>query len=216
VGEHSLIDTNNMHTYSVRVCAPGASFLCIDRATFWHFADLGRVGAAEIPAQIAAALRVACCQRILEMPPPDRSDSEIRLLVAFLHGLQVHSDTCNFIAAAADQVCKRDCLQAFADLTEPMMRKVCKGMTIEQFTANQVICEEDEPGDSMYIVLSGQCVVRAQAPPVKAVAAMDFAPQEGLVAPAASISKSTRRVKVAAAEQVPQLATKNALQCLRW
>lgn len=89
VGEHSLISVDSVHTYTAMAGESGAEFLCIDRATFWHFADQGRAGASEIPAQVAAALRVACCQRILEMAPSDRSESEIHLLMEFLRGLQV-------------------------------------------------------------------------------------------------------------------------------
>jgi hypothetical protein len=89
VGEHSLISASSAHSYSARAGETGAEFLCIDRATFWHFTELGRAGAAEIPAQVAAALRVACCQRVLEMMPSDRLESDVPLLVEFLRGLKV-------------------------------------------------------------------------------------------------------------------------------
>lgn len=89
MGEHTLISGDSIHTYTARAGESGAEFLCVDRATFWHFADLGRTGMSEIPGQVAAALRVACCQRILEAAPSDRSESDIRLLMNFLSGLQV-------------------------------------------------------------------------------------------------------------------------------
>lgn len=104
-------------------------------------------------------------------------------------------------------------VQAFQDLSDPMMLKVCKGITIESYLANQVVCEEDEPGDSMFIVLSGQCTVRALPPPDKSADSM----AHGFAIPPAGVPprggpgtvKSVRRVKVATTDKVcPRL-----LQC---
>ena len=91
-------------------------------------------------------------------------------------------------------------MQAFQDLADPMMKKVCKGITIEKYPANHVVCEEDEPGDSMFIVLSGQCIVRALPPPDKTA---DSVSHTVAIPPAAAAPgppgtvKSVRRVKVA-------------------
>lgn len=96
-------------------------------------------------------------------------------------------------------------VQAFQDLSDPMMKKICKGITIEKYPANQVVCEEDEPGDSMFIVLSGQCIVRAQPPPDKSV---DFVSHDVEIPPAAAppgppgTVKSVRRVKVSTTDKV--------------
>jgi hypothetical protein len=87
-----------------------------------------------------------------------------------------------------------------------MMRKICKGITIEKYPTNHVVCEEDEPGDCMFIVLSGKCVVRAQPPPDKSADAASHIvaiPPSGTVPPApAGTLKSIRRVKVATTEKV--------------
>lgn len=102
LGEHSLISADSVHAYTAKAGETGADLLCIDRATFWHFADLGRTGVSEIPAQVASALRVACCQSILEMAPPDRSESDVQLLVEFLRGLQVCFQILECDAEASD------------------------------------------------------------------------------------------------------------------
>ena len=101
-------------------------------------------------------------------------------------------------------------LQAFQDLSDPMMKKVCKGITIEKYPANHVVCEEDEPGDSMFIVLSGQCIIRAQPPPNKSIDSVSHA---AAIPPAAVASgppgtvKSVRRVKVVTTEKVRMRAS---------
>ena len=85
------------------------------------------------------------------------------------------------------------------------MKKICKGITIEQYPTNHLVCEEDEPGDSMFIVLSGQCNVRALPPPEKSV---DLVPPDMAIPPqcpppgAPGTVKSVRRVKVAATDKV--------------
>eukprot|EP00892_Ulva_mutabilis_P012096 jgi/Ulvmu1/9259/UM050_0008.1 len=144
VGELCLVQANNRHSVSVRAASEGAHFVGIDRAAFWNFVDLTRTGPGSASSQVAAALRTACCRRILEAAPSDRNESDLQALVTFLQGLQ-----------------------AFQDITPPLLKKLCKGMSLEHVNPNGIVCEEDEPGDSMFVVLSGVCDVRAQAPPEK-------------------------------------------------
>lgn len=55
--------------------------------------------------------------------------------------------------------------QAFQGFPQALLKKVCRGIFLEYVKPNAIVCEEDEPGDSMFIVLSGACDIRAQAPP---------------------------------------------------
>lgn len=52
--------------------------------------DITRTGPGSESAQVAAALRAACCRRILEAAPSDRNESDLQALVIFLQELQVH------------------------------------------------------------------------------------------------------------------------------
>lgn len=56
-------------------------------------------------------------------------------------------------------------MQAFHDFDRELMARLCKGMHFRHAPAGTVVCEEDERGDSMFVVLAGRCVVRAEPPP---------------------------------------------------
>jgi hypothetical protein len=104
-------------------------------------------------------------------------------------------------------------MQALQELSDAMMKKLCKGITIEKYPANHVVCEEDEPGDSMYIVLSGQCIVRAQRPQEKSAESVYHSvalPPTGTAPPGPpGTLKSVRRVKVATTDKVCICQLKN-------
>lgn len=91
VGELCLIESNSQYSLTIKADTEGAAFVGVDRAAFWNFVDMTRMRPGSAPAQVAAALRAACCQRILEMAPSDRGDADLQALVAFLRGLQVRS-----------------------------------------------------------------------------------------------------------------------------
>lgn len=91
VGELCLIEYNNQYSLTVKAGTEGAAFVGVDRATFWNFVDMTRMQPGSAPAQVAAALRAACCQRILAMAPSDRGDADLQALVVFLRGLQVRN-----------------------------------------------------------------------------------------------------------------------------
>lgn len=91
VGELILIECHNQYSVTVKADIEGAAFVGIDRAAFWNFVDVTNMAPAGAPAQVAAALRAACCQRILEMAPSDRGEADLQALVAFLRGLQVQN-----------------------------------------------------------------------------------------------------------------------------
>lgn len=71
-------------------------------------------------------------------------------------------------------------------------------MSLERFTANAVVCEEDEVGDSMFIVLSGVCEVRAQAPPEKQL----LDDETTTLQPQGGSGKDIRRIRVTSDEPV--------------
>lgn len=71
-------------------------------------------------------------------------------------------------------------------------------MSLERFKANAMVCEEDELGDSMFIVLSGVCEVRAQAPPEKQVLDDDTSTSH----PQGVSGKHIRRIRVTPDEPV--------------
>jgi hypothetical protein len=56
-------------------------------------------------------------------------------------------------------------LQAFSSFDQELMERLCKGMQLRHARDGTIICEEDERGESMYVVLAGGCTVRADAPP---------------------------------------------------
>lgn len=68
--------------------------LCIERALFRHFdesAGGAAAGHGAVRGQVAAALRAACCRRLLATRPGERSVQDVQALVAFLHPLEVRS-----------------------------------------------------------------------------------------------------------------------------
>lgn len=92
VGERALVDSQLLWDETAIGGAHGADIICIDRAMFGHFALTNGVTCGIANAQIAAALRVACCCRMLKMPAAGRSASDIDTLVSFLHNLEVLSE----------------------------------------------------------------------------------------------------------------------------
>lgn len=89
VGELCLLEHYKNYSVSVKADPEGATFVGIDRASFWNFVGVACNGPSSATGHVAAALRAACCERILRMAPSDRSDSDLESLVAFLSGLQV-------------------------------------------------------------------------------------------------------------------------------
>lgn len=55
-------------------------------------------------------------------------------------------------------------------MPEHLFLKLCKGMLFTHLPPQSVVCEEDDAGDSMYILMSGTCLVRGKPPPEKPAA----------------------------------------------
>ena len=64
--------------------------------------------------------------------------------------------------------CKRgQTLQAFKEIPKDVFARLCKGILFAHLPPRALVCEEDDPSDCMYIIVSGQCDVRAKAPPTQ-------------------------------------------------
>lgn len=88
--------------------------------------------------------------------------------------------------------------QAFKEFPLPLLKKLCKGMSLECVKPNTIVCEEDEPSDSMFIVLAGLCQVRAQPPPEK----QDLDSDSDTLHPYTVGRKHSQRIRVTAEETV--------------
>ena len=162
VGELALVTVDVPRNATVIAGAGGVELLGIDRALFAHFTCVGFSPVAGRRAHVAAAMRAACCRRILQIPQQLRTDQDVEALQSFLSGLQ-----------------------AFREIPSDVFAKLCKGMLFVHLPPQALVCEEDEPGDSMYVIMSGQCEVRATPPPVK--------PKAGpRVSAAISVAQQTR------------------------
>lgn len=95
-------------------------------------------------------------------------------------------------------------MQAFKALPHDLMAKLCKGMQLQHVPQNGVVVEEDEAGDSMYVVMSGACTVRALPPPTKPgkVPEGDHGSVAVSTIAALPATKQKRRVQLAPEEQV--------------
>lgn len=69
------------------------------------------------------------------------------------------------VPSAASRLACASMVQAFKGMPSELMAKLCKGLELRHVPANGVICEEDAPGDSMFVVMAGTCTVRALPPP---------------------------------------------------
>ncbi|KAL0037225.1 hypothetical protein WJX79_007052 [Trebouxia sp. C0005] len=90
-------------------------------------------------AELAQALRAAACIAILALSPSERVPHQIDCLA-----------------------CLTQSLQALQVLPEELCHHLAARMTHVQLAAGSIVFEEDEIGDGMYIVLSGQCQIRAR------------------------------------------------------
>ena len=244
LGELALVDTDATHTATALCGDQGATLLCIDRALFRRFTDLpaGRAPATA-HAQAAAALRTAFCRRVLCLPPAERTEADVRALVAFLRGLQARhlgflqatsptlrtSSSCLSAQlpsrACEAQLCHaasgqrlsqahRDLekcyyplpgFQAFEALPHELMLRVAKGLELHRVPQNAVVCEEDEPGDCMFVVAAGACTLRAVPP--QAMARSASLPDAGSMVMSTQTLTGTqqrrrRRVQLGPEEQV--------------
>ena len=89
VGELALVNATSVRNATVLAGEGGVELLAIDRAMFNHFTGFGSSPPGGLRARVAAAMRAACCRRILQTLPQARSEQDIEALMSFLSGLQV-------------------------------------------------------------------------------------------------------------------------------
>jgi len=138
--ELALLDAQSPAPYSVIAAAPGVHLLTLERSAYRYL--LGQVGLVAGAASAINSLLSALCLRPLKGSPEHRTEDDIQLLTVLLRKID-----------------------AFRALPEDLCLHLAEGMVHVRAPAGATIIEEGDPGDCMYVLLSGTVEVRQQPEP---------------------------------------------------
>ncbi|GIM11372.1 hypothetical protein Vretimale_14896, partial [Volvox reticuliferus] len=138
-GEMALVAPRRPRSRTV-IASPesgGAHLVPLNRSAL---SSLKFMGAAQADAgQALQAILSACCLGVLRQAPGTRSAEDVEMLAELMTNME-----------------------AFKKLPVDMIRRLASDCAHVRVPAGRVLFEEDAPGNSMYVVISGRCQVRAR------------------------------------------------------